>query len=120
MLALIDFPFHVGRLGRTASTDYSDHVRDMIEQLLLTEPGERVNRPDFGGGVRQLVFAPNSPELAGTLMFTLRAAMQQWLGDVVEVEELDVRADDSRLIIDLRYRLRETDEPVELQVVRPR
>ena len=120
MLALFDFPFHIGPTGRTAATDYSDHVRDMIEQLLFTEPGERVNRPDFGGGVRQLVFAPNSPELAGTLMFTLRAALQQWLGDAIEVEELDVTADDARLSIDLSYWLRETGDKVSVIMVRPR
>ena len=60
----IDFPFHFDGSGRTASTDDDDHIRDMIEQLLFTSPGERVNRPDFGSGLLQLVFAPNSPELA--------------------------------------------------------
>lgn len=119
MFALFDFPFHIDRRGRTGSTNYADHVRDMIEQLLLTDPGERVNRPDFGGGARQLVFAPNSPEIAGALMFTLRAALQQWLGDVIEVEELDVAAEDAKLRIDLSYWLRETGERVTTQMVRP-
>ena len=60
----IDFPFHFDSRGHTASTDENDHVRDMIEQLIFTSPGERVNRPDFGSGLLQLIFAPNSPELA--------------------------------------------------------
>ena len=58
----IDFPFHSDSRGRTATTDDDDHIRDMIEQFLFTNPGERVNRPDFGSGLLQLVFAPNSPE----------------------------------------------------------
>lgn len=105
-----DFPFHIDHRGRTAAVDYSGHVRDMIEQLLLTEPGERVNRPDFGGGLRQLVFAPNSPELAATLSYTLRAALQLWLGDVVEIADLEVSAQDARLAVALDYTIRETGE----------
>ena len=67
----IDFPLHLDGRGRTAGTDRDDHVRDMIEQLLFTNPGERVNRPDFGSGLLQLVCAPNSPELATTVQYTL-------------------------------------------------
>jgi phage baseplate assembly protein W len=85
----IDFPFHFDNLGRTAPTSDDDHIRDMIEQLLFTNPGERVNRPDFGSGLLQLVFAPNSPELAATLQFTVQAALQRWLGDLIEVQALE-------------------------------
>ena len=99
----IDYPFRFGNDGRTASSGLDDHVRDMIEQLLFTSPGERVNRPDFGSGLMQLVFAPNSPELAATVQFTLQAALQMWLGDVIDVGDLTVSADDSRLTIDLAY-----------------
>ena len=63
----IDFPFHFDNRGRTAATDDDDHIRDMIEEFLFTNPGERVNRPDFGSGLLQMVFAPNSPELAAAL-----------------------------------------------------
>jgi phage baseplate assembly protein W len=106
----IDFPFHFDNLGRTASTDDADHIRDMIEQLLFTSPGERVNRPDFGSGLMQMVFAPNSPELAAALQFTLQAALDRWLGDVVEVRGLEVSSVDSRLKVDLTYALRQTGE----------
>lgn len=99
----IDFPFHFDSRGRTALTDRDDHVRDMIEQLIFTNPGERVNRPDFGSGLLQLVFAPNSPELAATVQFTLQAALQRWLGDVVQVNDLNVSSEDATLRIDLRY-----------------
>ena len=106
----IDFPFHFDRRGRTAVTDDNDHIRDMIEQLLFTSPGERVNRPDFGSGLMQLVFAPNSPELAAALQFTAQAALQQWLGDVIEVRALEVVSRDATLTVDLAYAVRKTGE----------
>jgi len=106
----LDFPFHLDSRGRAALAGEADHVRDMIEQLIFTSPGERVNRPDFGSGLLQLVFAPNSPELAATLQFTLQAALQRWLGDVIEVRALSVSALDSTLAVDLRYLLRRTQE----------
>jgi phage baseplate assembly protein W len=99
----IDFPFAFDRRGRTALTDDDDHVRDMIEQLLFTRPGERVNRPDFGSGLLQMVFAPNSPELAAALQFTLQAALQRYLGDVIRVDSLQVTSDDATLQVDLGY-----------------
>ena len=104
----IDFPLHFDSRGHTATTDESDHVRDMIEQLILTAPGERVNRPDFGSGLLQLVFAPNSPELAATVQFTLQAALQRWLGDVISVSQLDVGAVDSTLRVDITYIVRDS------------
>ena len=106
----IDFPFHFDRRGATATTDYADHVRDMIEQLLFTTPGERINRPDFGSGLLQLVFAPNSPELAATVQFTTQAALAQWLGDVIDVRTLEVEAVDSALRVEIDYVLRTSGE----------
>jgi phage baseplate assembly protein W len=105
-----DFPYHFDSRGRTASTDESDHVRDLIEQLIFTSPGERVNRPDFGSGILQLIFAPNSPELAATLQFTLQSAIQRWLSDVIELRALDVAAVDSTLTVSMQYLIRRTDE----------
>lgn len=106
----IDFPFQFSNLGLTATTTDDDHIRDMIEQLLFTNPGERVNRPEFGSGLLQLIFAPNSPELAATLQFTMQAALQTWLGDVIEVQDLEVTSADSRLQVIVNYRVRRTDE----------
>ncbi len=63
----IDFPFHFDRHGRTADTTPADHLRDLIEQVLLTSPGERVNRPDFGAGLLRMIFEPTSPEIAAAL-----------------------------------------------------
>lgn len=106
----VDYPFHFDRLGRTATAGLDDHVRDMIEELLFTNPGERVNRPDFGSGLLQLVFAPNSPELAAALQFTVRASLQRWLGDVIDVQALEVTSEDSTLSIVVQYVVRRTGE----------
>lgn len=109
----IDYPFHIARDGRTAATDDADHLRDLIEQVLFTTPGERVNRPDFGSGLLQLVFAPNSDELTATLQFTVQASLQQWLGDRIEVDSVEVANDGSTLRVTVRYRaLRSADERV--------
>jgi uncharacterized protein len=106
----IDFPYLFDSRGRTALAPRNDHVRDMIEQLIFTNPGERVNRPDFGSGLLQLVFAPNSQELAATVQFTLQAALQRWLGDVIEVNDLEVTSVDSTLRIDLKYIVRDSGQ----------
>lgn len=106
----VDFPYTFDGRGRTAQTGLDDHVRDMIEQLLFTNPGERVNRPEFGSGLMQLIFAPNSSELAATLQFTLQAGLQRWLGDILDVQRLEVTSQDAQLIIDVTYALRLTQQ----------
>jgi phage baseplate assembly protein W len=104
----IDFPFHFDARGRTAATDDDDHIRDMIEQLLFTNPGERVNRPDFGSGLLQMVFAPASTELAAALQFTMQAALQRYLGDLIDLQSLDVTVQDSTLQVVVKYVVRRT------------
>ena len=106
----IDFPFHFDSRGRSASTDDDDHIRDMIEQLLFTNPGERVNRPDFGSGLQQLLFGPNSPELAAALQFTLQATLQRWLGDLIELQALEVTSVDSTQSILVEYVVRRNNQ----------
>lgn len=106
----IDFPFHFDSLGRSASTDDEDHIRDMIEQFLFTNAGERVNRPDFGSGLLQLVFAPNSVELAATLQFTIQAGLQRWLSDVITVEMVEVTSEDANLHVTVKYLVRRLQE----------
>jgi uncharacterized protein len=106
----IDFPFHFDSAGRSAATDDSDHVRDMIEQFLFTEAGERINRPDFGSGLLQLVFTPNSPELASALQFTIQAGLQRWLADVIDVQNLQVTSEDSTLRVQVQYVVRRTGD----------
>lgn len=104
------FPLRFDAQGRTASAARDAHIRQMIEQLLFTAPGERVNRPDFGTGILQLVFAPNSPELAAALQFTIQAALQQWLGDVIEVQQIAVDGENSTLRVAVDYTVIATGE----------
>lgn len=106
----IDFPFHIGERGRIADTGNADHVRDLIEQLLFTTPGERVMRPDFGVGLLDLVFEPNSPELAAALQVSAEAALTRWLGDLIKVDTLVVTAEDATLRIEIAYVLLATGE----------
>lgn len=110
MMQNIDFPFRMNESGRTAVTDNENHIRDMIEQLIFTNPGERVNRPDFGSGLLQMVFEPNSSELAATLQVTLQAALQQWLGDLIEVQNLEVTSVDSTLRVVIEYIITRTGD----------
>jgi Bacteriophage baseplate protein W len=106
----VDFPFHFDNRGRTAETDDDDHIRDMIEQFLFTNSGERVNRPDFGSGLLQLVFAPNSPELAATVQFTIQAGLQRWLSDVITVQKVEVTSEDSTLRVLVQYVVNRTNQ----------
>ena len=104
----LDFPFHFDTRGRTAETTDDDHIRDLIEQVLFTAPGERVNRPTFGCGLLQMVFAPNSDELAAASQFLIQGSLQQWLGDLIVVESLQVANDDATLTVVIQYVNRRT------------
>jgi uncharacterized protein len=104
----IDFPYHIDRRGRTADTGTDDHIRDMIEQVLFTSPGERVNRPSFGCGLLQLVFAPNSAELAAATQFLVQSSLQQWLGNLIQVDAVRVESQDSSLFVTIVYTVRRT------------
>ena len=106
----VDFPFHVDRRGHTAATSEDDHVRDLIEQVLFTMPGERVNRPDFGSGLLQLTFAPLSDELASATQMLVQGALEQWVGDLVAVERVEVTQSDSTLAVIVQYVLQQTGE----------
>jgi phage baseplate assembly protein W len=78
--------------------------------LLFTNPGERVNRPDFGSGLQQLIFGPNSPEVAAAVKFTLQGNLQRWLGDLIELQVLEVTSEDSTLSILIRYAVRRSNQ----------
>lgn len=102
-MSQFDFPFHFDTRGRTADTSADDHIRDMIEEVLFTAPGERVNRPTFGCGVLQLVFAPNSDELAAVSQLLIQSSLQEWLGDLIAVESVSVENDEATLRISVQY-----------------
>lgn len=106
----IDYPFHFDGRGRTAEATADDHIRDLIEQVLFTAPGERVNRPTFGSGLLQLVFAPNGDPLAAATELTVQGALQQWLGELIQVEAVQVQAEDSTLRVSIQYVVRRRQE----------
>ncbi|MDJ0666684.1 MAG: GPW/gp25 family protein [Desulfobacterales bacterium] len=106
------YPFELDRRGRTAGTDEKQHVRDLIEQVLFTAPGERVNRPDFGSGLLRLAFEPNGDILEATTQFTVQGALQQWLGDRIELETVAITHHEATLEVTVAYRIRQTAERV--------
>lgn len=114
----IDYPFHFDGKGRTARTSAEDHIRDLIEQVLFTSPGERVNRPTFGSGVMQLLFAPNNDALATATQLTVQGALQQWLGNLILVEAVDVENDDETLRVLVQYVVRRTEQRQVAEFVR--
>ena len=99
----LDFPYHFSGLGRTATTDRNDHIRDLIQQVLFTAPGERVMRPDFGAGLLQLVFEPNSSTLAATTQMLVQSSLQLYLSHLIAVKAVEVRNEDAALVVDVRY-----------------
>lgn len=104
----LKFPYTVTGAGRTATA--GDHIREMIEQVLFTTPGERVNRPAFGTGLMELVFGAENDELLSATQMMVQGALQQWLGDVIEVEAVDVRNDEGKLLITVQYIERQSQQ----------
>jgi uncharacterized protein len=118
-ISFLNFPFQLDGRGRAAVTGLDNHVRDMIEQVLFTNPGERVNRPDFGCGLLQLVFMPNSDALATATQFLVHGALQRWLSDVVQIEQVRVTDDDARLVVEVVYTRLDTGERQQAQFISP-
>ncbi len=106
----IAYPFHIDGRGRTAGAGDDEHIRQMIEQLLFTMPGERVNRPTFGSGLMQLLFAPASDELATAVQFMVQGSLQQWLGDLIQVEAVDVQSEEATLRVTVQYLVRRNQQ----------
>ncbi|HEY6907860.1 MAG TPA: GPW/gp25 family protein [Myxococcales bacterium] len=111
-MADVAFPYGFDTRGRTAEPTADDHVRDLVEQVLFTSPGERVNRPTFGSGLLRVVFGPNSAEVAAATRFLVQGALQQTLGDLIEVANVEVAADESVLRVTVAYAVRQTQEQV--------
>ena len=105
ILHALRYPFAIDAGGGRAAeeSDYDSYVRQLIRQVLLTAPGERINRPDFGAGVRRMVFAPNSPATATLAQTFVYQALTRWLATVIKVEEVKVSAVESTMLIDVRY-----------------
>jgi phage baseplate assembly protein W len=109
----VDYPFHFDGAGRVAISTPNDHVRDLIYQVLFTSPGERVNRPDFGCGLRQLVFMPNSDALATATQFVVQGSLARWLADIIEVQFVRILTENETITVEVGYLRKDTGERVE-------
>src|SRR5271167_4916948 len=105
----LNFPYQFDGRGRTQEADANDYVRQLVEQVLFTSPGERVNLPDFGSGLLQLPFAPNSEEMAAATQFTVQGALQKWLSSYITVQSVVASAQDAVLTVTVTYALLNTD-----------
>jgi phage baseplate assembly protein W len=109
----VAYPFKVNGSGRTANqNDEDDHIHNLIEQVLFTTPGERVNRPDFGTGLMQFVFAANSDETTAALQFLVQGALQKWLGDLIDLDAVQITSEESHLNVLVQYRVIRTQRTV--------
>jgi phage baseplate assembly protein W len=106
----IGYPFRIDGSGRTAVEGDEDHIRHLIEQVLFTVPGERVNQPEFGSGLMQLVFGAPNDELVAATQFLIQGALLQWLSDLIEVEAVEVQGQEGKLEITVRYIVRRNQQ----------
>jgi len=107
----INYPFNIASNGRIALATDNQHIKQLIEQVLFTTPTERVNRPDFGSGTKQLVFAPNNNELAVAYQFLVQGALQQWLGDIIRVTQVRIENEEMVMKITVDYIVLQTQQP---------
>ena len=115
----IAFPYGLETAAARPPLIYNNHVEQMLELLLLTRPGERVNLPTFGCGLLDQVFAPNSPEIAAALNVTIAAAINLWLQDVVSLTSLDVSVQENQLNVNIAYTVLPTGSPASLTLSVP-
>jgi uncharacterized protein len=105
-----NYPYRIDKNGRTAVTNEDNHIKQLIEQVLFTSPGERVNRPTFGTGINNLIFEPLSDEIVATTQMLVQGALQQWLGDLIVVQSVDVSSEESTLTVRIIYINRKTQQ----------
>ena len=105
-----NYPFRIDERGCTALVSEQVHIRQLIEQVLFTAQGERVNRPSFGSGIHKLVFAPNSDELVTATQFLVQGALQQWLGNLIYVELVKIESEESTLRVSVQYIIKQTQQ----------
>ena len=115
----VNFPFRIDPGGRTAQTDYAAHIEQLMQQLIFTAPGERVNRPEFGSGVGRLVFAANSAELAAAIQYQLQGNLQQAFEGLVQIQAVTINADADLLAVDVQYLLVDANEPRRARFTHP-
>lgn len=106
----LSYPFSIDRNGRTGTVEEDRHIRQLIEQVLFTVPGERVNRPTFGTPINQLVFAPNSSEIATASQVLIQGSLQQWLDNIIRVESVEVDSEESTMRVTIQYVVTRTQQ----------
>jgi uncharacterized protein len=116
------FPFHIDpQSGQAAQAPYATHVDQMIRQILLTSPGERADLPEFGCGLRQLLFAPNSDALRATTKIMVQQSLGRWLAGQIQVVGVDVTpgpgGDQSQVLVEVQYLLLETQSSQRTQIL---
>ena len=104
-ITAIRFPFAINaRIGRLAQeNDYEEYIKQLIRQVLFTAQGERINSPDFGAGVKRLIFAPNSPATASLAQTLVYQALSTWLGTLIRTDDVQAEANNERLNITIVY-----------------
>jgi phage baseplate assembly protein W len=112
MTMFMNYPLYINEHGRTAQVPLKKHIKQLLEQLLFTSPRERVNRPNFGTGLKQLVFAPIGDELSTAYQFIIQGAIQQWLGDLIRVIEIKIETLDSTSVVTVCYLIMDTQETI--------
>jgi hypothetical protein len=102
---LFGYPYRIDDSGRTASADPESYIRDLIEQVLFVSPMERVNRPEFGSDLKQLVFGSAGEALTTAAQLSVQAALQKWLGEKILVQDVVVEAEDAVLNVTVIYQV---------------
>ena len=105
----LNFPYRFDGRGRTQNAAIDEYLSQLVQQVLFTSPGDRVNMPDFGSGLRQLAFAPNSVEMAAATQFAVQAALQKWLAGYVSVQSVVASAEEAVLSVTVTYSPLNTD-----------
>jgi uncharacterized protein len=104
----LDLDANVGTVAQ--ERDYAQYVSQLVRQVLLTNPGERINRPDFGCGIKQMVFMPLNDATSGMTRVMIFQALKKWLDEVIEVNEVNVSVESTALSIGIVYTVRYLDE----------
>lgn len=116
------YPFRIDSAsGQAAQTDYATHVDQMIRQILQTAPGERADLPEFGCGLKQLMFAPHSTALDATTTILVQQALNRWLADQITVQKVTVNApapgEEEQIVVEIYYTLIETQTQKQLAII---
>ena len=116
------YPFRIDPAsGQAAQTDYATHVDQMIRQILLTAPGERADLPEFGCGLKQMIFAPHSDALDSTTTILVQQALGRWLADEIVVQKVTVSppapGEEEQLVVEIDYTLVETQSQRQLAIL---